>query len=70
MKKLRIKLKKANHLAAKEIEKNVRKFGIIAKAAERDLKKLKGAGKVALRGFRSELKSSWKDLKRVAQKQF
>jgi hypothetical protein len=70
MKQLRIKLQKANRLAAKEIEKNVRKFGVIADAAERDLKKLRGAGKTALRSFRGELKRSWQDLKRVAQRQF
>lgn len=70
LKKLRIKIRQANRQATAEIEKNVRKFGIIAQAAEKDLQKLKGAGKVALRGFRSELKKSWKDLKRVAQRQF
>jgi archaellum component FlaC len=68
--RLRIKIKKANYLAAKEIEKNVHKFGIIVNAAERDLRKLKGAGKSALRSFRGELKKSWKDLKRVAHQQF
>lgn len=70
LRRLRIKIQKANRLAAKEIEKNVQKFGIIANAAERDLRKLKGAGKSALRIFRSELKRSWMDLKRVAHQQF
>ena len=70
LKRLRVKIEKANRLAAKEIEKNVRKFGVIAHAAEKDLKKLRGAGKVALRSFRSELKKSWQDLKRVAHQQF
>ena len=70
LKRLRIKIKKANSLAAKEIEKNVRKFGVIAHAAEKDLKKIRGAGKTALRGFRSELKRAWQDLKRVAHRQF
>lgn len=68
--RLRLRLRKANRLAAKEIEKNVRKFGVIANAAERDLRKLRGAGKIALRAFRGELKRSWKDLKRVAHQQF
>ena len=67
---LRLKIRRANRLAAKEIERNVRKFGIIAHAAERDLKKLRGAGKIAMRGFRTELKKSWKDLKRVAHQQY
>jgi hypothetical protein len=58
LRRLRIKVKIANRLAAKEIERNVRKFGIIANAAERDL------------SFRSELKRSWQDLRRVAQRQF
>jgi hypothetical protein len=70
LKKLRIKIKSANKMAAREIEDNVRKFGFIAEAAERDLKRLRGLGKGTLRAFRSELKRSWKDLKRVAQQQF
>lgn len=70
VKRLRIKIRKANQAAAKEIQRNVHKFGIIANAAERDLKKLRGAGKNALRIFRSELKRSWQDLKRVAHQQF
>jgi hypothetical protein len=70
MKRLRAKVKKANRQAARGIETNIRKFGIIANAVERDLKKLRGAGKSALRTFRNELKRSWKDLKRVAHQQF
>ena len=70
LRRLRVKIRKANRLAAREIEKNVQKFGIIANAAERDLRKLRGAGKSALRAFRGELKRSWKDLKRVAHQQF
>lgn len=70
LKRLRAKMKKANRLAAKGIETNLRKFDAITNAAERDLKKLRGVGKNALRTFRSELKRSWNDLKRVAQRQF
>ncbi|HSA58826.1 MAG TPA: hypothetical protein VLJ37_04000 [bacterium] len=70
MKRLRAKMKNANRLAAKGIEANVRKFDAIANAAERDLRKLRGVGKNALRTFRSELKRSWQDLKRVAHQQF
>lgn len=70
LKRLRIKMRSANRRAAKGIEENVRKFDVIANAAERDLKRLRGVGKVALRAFRSELKRSWMDLKRVAHQQF
>jgi len=70
LKQLQIRMKKANQLAAKGIQENVRKFDAIANAAERDLKRLKGVGKNALRSFQSELKRSWMDLKRVAQRQF
>jgi hypothetical protein len=70
LKRLRIRIKSANRVAAKEIQGNIHKFGVIASAAERDLKRLRGLGKGTLRAFRSELKRSWNDLKRVAHQQF
>jgi predicted flap endonuclease-1-like 5' DNA nuclease len=70
LKALQSRMKKANQLAAKGIQENVRKFDAITNAAEKDLKRLKGVGKSALRTFKSELKRSWKDLKRIAQQQF
>lgn len=70
LKRLQLKIKKANQLAAKGIEKHVSLFHTIAISAEKDLKRLKGVGKVSLRAFQTELKRSWKDLKRIAHQQF
>ena len=70
LRQLQLKLKKANRLAAKGIEKNLTLFGAIAHSAEKDLKRLKGIGKTSLHAFRIELKRSWNDLKRIAYQQF
>ena len=50
--------------------KNRSLFHAIASEAEKDLKRFKGIGKVSLRAFQTELKRSWKDLKRIAYQQF